>query len=154
MKNKLLLVLAVGWVMWTLTTPRTLAQEQLSGNKVYLDKNCQRQQQLPPVERFTVFYQSEFQAVDEIYWFSAGRYQDGAVLFCISQPNFNQAQVLNEKTIQNQFIEKIIKAPNSNSIFLITVAEGNGRNVPLTDYKLDLFDPNQPVLTRLGVRSN
>jgi hypothetical protein len=150
MKKELFFIWVMGWGFLTVGTSAILVAEELPANEVYIDKDCQRQQQLLQLERFIVFYQSEFQALDETYWFYAGQYQDGAVLFCISQPNFSQARVLNEKQLQNQFIEKITKSPNSNSIFLITVVEGNGRNAPLTDYQLDLFNPNQPVLTRLG----
>ncbi|MGB3533245.1 MAG: hypothetical protein WBA13_06975 [Microcoleaceae cyanobacterium] len=149
MKKKLFFVLFVGWGIFTLRTSAILLAEQLPTNEVYLDKDCQRQQQLSQLERFIVFYQSEFQALDQTYWFYAGQYQDGAVIFCISQPNFSQAKVLNEKQLQNQFIEKIIKAPNNNFIFLITVREGNGINAGLTDYQLNLINPNKPVLTLL-----
>jgi len=44
---------------------------------------------------------------------------------------------------------KLFCKSSNNSTFLITVREGNGRNAPLTDYRLDLVNPNQPVLTRL-----
>ena len=110
---------------------------------------CQRQQDLPQIERFTVFYQEEFSSQNKTHWLYAGRYQDGSVIFCVSEPNFNQAIELNAEPLQFQFIENISQDSNNNSTFLITVREGNGRNAPLTDYRLDLVNPNQPVLTRL-----
>ncbi|MGB3404855.1 MAG: hypothetical protein WBA77_19375 [Microcoleaceae cyanobacterium] len=154
MKNKLFFVLILGWGILSVRTSAILRAEPLPANEVYLDRDCQILEDLSQFDKWAVVYQSEFQAVDETYWFYAGQYQDGAVLFCISKPKFSQARVLNEKKLQNQFIEKITKDPNSNSMFMITVRDGNGRNVSLTDYQLDLANLNQPILTRLGETSN
>ena len=119
-------------------------------NEVYINKMCQRQQGLPQIERFTVFYQEEFSSIqNKTYWLYAGRYQDGAVILCVSEPNFNQARELSTESLQFQFIENISQNFNKNSTFLITVRESNGRNPKLTDYRLDLVNPNQPALTRL-----
>ena len=125
------------------------AYSDLITNPAYINKMCQRQQDLPQIERFTVFYQEEFSSQNQTYLLYAGRYQDGSVIFCVSEPNFNQARELNAEPLQFQFIENISQDSNNNSTFLITVREGNGRNAPLTNYRLDLVNPNQPVLTRL-----
>jgi len=146
MKNKLFLALMLTSVA---TQIGLFGQQRSWANEVYINKMCQRQQDLPQIERFTVFYQEEFSSQNKTHWLYAGRYQDGGVIFCISEPNFNQARELNAEPLQFQFIENISQDSNNNSTFLITVREGNGRNAPLTDYKLDLVNPNQPVLTRL-----
>jgi hypothetical protein len=146
MKNKLFLALMLTSVA---TQIGLFGQQRSWANEVYINKMCQRQQDLPQIERFTVFYQEEFSSQNKTHWLYAGRYQDGGVIFCISEPNFNQAIELNAEPLQFQFIENISQDSNNNSTFLITVREGNGRNAPLTDYRLDLVNPNQPVLTRL-----
>ncbi|CAD5985268.1 hypothetical protein [Planktothrix agardhii] len=146
MKNKLFLALMLTSVAIQIGL---FGQQRSWANEVYINKMCQRQQDLPQIERFTVFYQQEFSSQNQTYWLYVGRYQDGAVIFCVSEPNFNQARELNAEPLQFQFIENISQDSNNNSTFLITVREGNGRNAPLTDYKLDLVNPNQPVLTRL-----
>ncbi|MCB8780228.1 hypothetical protein L2E71_22250 [Planktothrix agardhii 1032] len=148
MKNKLFLPLILSFGILSIQIVLS-GQQPSSANEVYINKMCQRQQDLPQIERFTVFYQEEFSSQNKTYWLYAGRYQDGSVIFCISEPNFNQARELNAEPLQFQFIENISQDSNNNSTFLITVREGNGRNAPLTNYRLDLVNPNQPVLTRL-----
>jgi len=148
MKNKLFLPLILSFGILSIQIVLS-GQQPSSANEVYINKMCQRQQDLPQIERFTVFYQEEFSSQNQTYLLYAGRYQDGGVIFCVSEPNFNQAIELNAEPLQFQFIENISQDSNNNSTFLITVREGNGRNAPLTNYRLDLVNPNQPVLTRL-----
>ncbi len=123
-----------------------------SADEVYIDNNCRRNQALPQDDRFTIFYSSQIRVNGQDYWFYAGRYQDGAAIFCISRVNFREASTLSARQIQYQFIEKIVKVPNRNATFIVTVAEGNGSPVPLTDYRLNLNNPNRPILTRLRRR--
>ena len=129
-----------------MSNPQT---KQASADEVYIDNNCRRNQRLEQIDRFTVFYKSEFRANGQIYLLSAGRYQDGGVLFCISRPNFSEARRLNAQEIQSQFIDKIVRDSNNNAAFVITVAEGNGSLIPYTAYGLDLSNPNSPVIQRL-----
>jgi hypothetical protein len=123
-----------------------------SADEVYIDNNCRRNQALSLYDRFNVFYSSQIRANAQDYLFYAGRYQDGAAIFCISRPGFREARTLSARQIQNQFIDKIVKVRNRNATFIVTVAEGSGSPVPLTDYRLDLNNPNRPVLTRLRRR--
>ncbi len=116
---------------------------------VLLDERCQPNSKLPESDGALVNYQSEFKVNRQTYWLSAARYQDGAALLCISKPNFKEPQPLKASQLQNQFIRKIVKSPNSNTVFVVTVAEGNGSRVPLTEYQLNLSNPNQPSVTRL-----
>ena len=116
---------------------------------VLVDDRCRRNSRLPESDGAFVNYQSEFKANRQTYWFSAARYQDGAYILCLSKPDFKEPQPLKVSQLQNQFIRKITKAPNSNTVFVVTVAEGNGSRVPLTEYQLNLSNPNQPTVTRL-----
>jgi len=118
--------------------------------EIYFDRNCRQNQRLQLIDRFTMFYQSAFKNNGTINWFYAVRYQDGGVILCVSKPNFSQPKALKE--LQYQFIRKIVRTRTNNSVFLITVAEGNGRNPVITDYKLDLQNPSQPVLTKLEAK--
>jgi hypothetical protein len=118
--------------------------------EIYFDRNCRQNQRLQLIDRFTVFYQSAFKTNGKIYWLYAVRYQDGAVLLCVSKPNFSEPKALEE--LQYQFIRKIVRSRSNNSIFLITVAEGNGRNPVITDYTLDLQNPSKPLLTKLQAK--
>lgn len=124
-----------------------------SADEVYLDNRCRRNQALQQNDRFLVFYKTEFRANRQSYWFSAARYQDGAALFCISKPYFKEPRLLSVRQIQYEFIDKIVRDSQRNAAFLITVAEGNGSNPPMTVYRLNLINPNKPVLTLLR-RSN
>lgn len=117
----------------------------------YIDKNCHLNQQLPEIERFTLFNNSEFTANGQKYSFYAARYQDGAVLFCISKPNFNQPKPLTEKQIQSQFIDKILRDTNNKTAFIIAVREGNGFETPVTNYGLDLSNVDRPKVTSLSI---
>lgn len=96
-----------------------------------------------------VFYESPFTANGQSYVLLALQSMDGAVQLYISLPNSNQARPLRE--IAPQFMRKIEKSSNDNAAFVITVVEGNGWNVPVTSYWLDLSNPNSPLLTRLTI---
>ena len=117
----------------------------------YIDKNCRLNQELSETERFTLFNNSDFTANGQNYWFYAARYLDGAVLFCISKPNFNQPKPLTEKQIQSQFIEKIARDPNNKTALIILVREGNGPEAPVTNYGLNLSKVDRPKLTSLSI---
>ncbi|WP_445175572.1 hypothetical protein [Microcoleus sp.] len=117
----------------------------------YIDKNCCLNQKLSERERFTLFNNSDFTANGQNYWFYAARYPDGAVLFCISKPNFNQPKPLTEKQIQSQFIDKIARDPNNKTAFIIAVREGNGPEAPVTNYGLNLSNVDRPKLTSLSI---
>jgi len=135
----------------TTLVPAVFAQRQPSANEIYIDKNCQRNQQLPQLERFTIFSRNEFTTNGQNYWFYAARYLDGAVLFCTSQPNFNQPKPLTAKQIQSQFIDKILRDPNNKTAFIIAVREGNGPEAPVTNYGLELSNVDRPKLTSLSI---
>jgi len=132
--------------------PAVFAQRQPSAaNEIYIDKNCRRNQQLPQLERFTIFSRNEFTTNGQNYLFYAARYLDGAALFCISQPNFNQPKVLNAEKVQRQFIDKVVRDPNNKTAFIIAVREGNGPGATAANYGLDLSNVDRPKLTPLSI---
>lgn len=110
--------------------------------EVYLDQSCRQNQRLQELDRFVVFYKSEFIANGQRYWLSAARYQDGAAILCISRPNFNQVRPVSELPLE--FISNIRKDPKRNGVFIVTVREGNGSAAPITVYRLDVTNPNRP----------
>ena len=147
----LTLTLTVISAILTTTVPAVFAQRQPSANEIYIDKNCQRNQQLPQLERFTIFSRNEFTTNGQNYWFYAASYLDGALLFCTSKPNFNQPKPLTSKQIQSQFIDKILRDPNNKTAFIIAVREGNGPEAPVTNYGLELSNVDRPKLTSLSI---
>ena len=145
------LTLTIISAILTTIVPAVFAQRQPSANEIYIDKNCQSNQQLPQLERFTIFSRNEFTTNGQNYWFYAARYLDGSVLFCTSQPNFNQPKPLTAKQIQSQFIDKIVRDPNNKTAFIIAVRNGNGLDVPMTNYGLELSNVDRPKLTSLSL---
>lgn len=117
-----------------------------SAEEIYLDKTCSLNQRLPKIEKFLVFYKSEFRANGKNYWLSAARYQDGGAILCISKPDFRQASIVKDFPIS--FIESIAKDTNRSREFIVTVLEGNGRNVPITLYRIDVTNPNRPIVNK------
>jgi len=119
--------------------------------ETYINDKCQQNQKLSQSgDKFTVFYQSEFQSKRKTYWFYSGRYQDGEVIFCVSQPGFKQPRPLNElKPIQFNFIDKVTKDPRNKTAFIVVSHEGNGFSVPMNEYRLNFANVNKPTLTKL-----
>ncbi|MEG4089239.1 hypothetical protein [Microcoleus sp. Pol12B4] len=151
MKSRSPFTLSIISAIVTTIVPAVFAQRPPSVNEIYIDKNCQRNQQLPQLERFTIFSRNEFTTNGQNYWFYAARYLDGAVLFCTSQPNFNQPKPLTAKQIQSQFIDKIVRDLNHKTAFIIAVREGNGPEAPVTNYGLELSNVDRPKLISLSI---
>jgi hypothetical protein len=134
----------------TTIAPAVFAQAQPAA-EIYIDKNCRRHQQLPQLERYTIFFRNEFTTNGQKYWFYSARYQDGGVVLCISKPNFNQPKPLNQPKIQANFIDKIVLDTTNKTAFIITVREGNGLDTPMTNYGLDFKNVDRPKLTSLSL---
>ncbi|AFY27489.1 hypothetical protein Cyagr_0290 [Cyanobium gracile PCC 6307] len=134
------------------TTPKMSGkghQEHLvrqSGNAVYLDKNCQRATE--GWDAWQVAYRRSFDVGGQPYWFSVAKYQDGSSLLCISRPGYLQGQRLAVSQLQHRFIGQVTQEGKTPS-FLVIVNGGNGRLVPLTQYRLNLGNPFRPTLIRL-----
>ncbi len=121
----------------------------LNAQETYVDNTCKQNQQLDEFDRFTVMSKFEFQTQGQIYWFYTGQYIDASPIVCISRPGFRQAKPLNIPQIQSGYIDNIGKDPRRKTGFLVTVRDGNGINVPITQYRLNLSTPDKPVITKL-----
>lgn len=136
---------AVTLTSLTLLAPTLVSiSESTVAEPAYFDQNCRPNPKLPEDDRFIVFYKSEFIAKGQRYWLSAAQYQDGAGILCLSKPNFQQARRLKELALE--FISSITKDPKTNGIFLVKVHEGNGPSAPTTVYRLDVTNPNKPIV--------
>ena len=82
------------------------------------------------------------------YWLSLARYIDGSGIFCLSGGDFQEPRRLPSPELQDQFISEINQKGEPN-IFEVTVAHGNGWKVPKTMYRLDLRNPDKPVLSKM-----
>jgi hypothetical protein len=102
------------------------------GAEIYLDSQCQRVSvNSENIYRYRrVDFRRNIQSFEQIYWFSLARAIDGSAIFCLTQPNYTEGQLLAAKQLQNQFIQEI-KQESKETSFLITVAYGNGLRVPL-----------------------
>ncbi|MEG5139648.1 MULTISPECIES: PPC domain-containing protein [unclassified Microcoleus] len=134
----------------TAITPAVFAQAQ-PATEIYIDKNCRRNQQLPQLERYTIFFTNEFTTNGQKYLFYSARYQDGGVILCVSKPNFNQPKPLSQPKIQANFIDKIVPDTKNKTAFIITVREGNGLDTPMTNYGLDFSNVDRAKLTSLSI---
>jgi hypothetical protein len=120
------------------------------GSEVYLDSQCQRVSvDSKNIYRYRrVDFRRNIQPVGQLYWFSLARAIDGSAIFCLTQPNYTEGQLLAAKQLQNQFIREI-KQESKETSFLLTVAYGNGLRVPLVQFRLNLDKPMEPKLTKL-----
>lgn len=126
-----------------------LSPTSSNAQETYIDDNCKQNQQLNESDRFTVTYKSEFQTNGQTYWLYSGQYIDGSAIVCISRPGFKQAKPLNVKQIQSGYIERISKDPRNQTAFLITVRDGNGSYVPITQYRVNLSTPERPITAKI-----
>jgi hypothetical protein len=101
------------WALSILTGSLVSFSKPVVAGMILVDGQCRPNSRLPESDGAFVNYQSEFKSNRQTYWFSAARYQDGAVILCISKPNFKEPQPLKVSQLQNQFIRKITTAPNS-----------------------------------------
>lgn len=133
-----------------LTGTLTIITQASKAQDVYIDENCRHNPNLQQIDRFVVFYSRKFTTNNQTYWLYATRYQDGAVLFCVSRPNFVQPQLIQAEEISFQFIEKIDQNGNNSPNFHVQVRHGQNINVPLSDYRLNLTNPARPKVTPLS----
>lgn len=82
------------------------------------------------------------------YWLSLARSIDGSGILCLSVDDFQEPRRLPSPELQDQFISEI-NQKGELYIFELTVAHGNGWRVPMTMYRLDLSNPDKPVLAKM-----
>jgi hypothetical protein len=142
-KTTLATGLIISLILGLVSATPTTAQE------TYIDDNCKQNQQLNESDRFTVTYKSEFQTKGQTYWLYSGQYIDGSAIVCISRPEFKQPKPLNIKQIQSGYIEEIDKDSRNQTAYLITVRDGNGSYVPITQYRVNLSTPERPITAKI-----
>ena len=94
---------------------------------------------------FEVVFSNTFIAKSIPYRFYVGQYMDGSGVFCIANKDFTNAYLIPLPSIQNRFFADI-KRVQGKPIYKFTIRDGNGMNVPVTRYRLQLRDPKQPQL--------
>lgn len=133
-----------------LTGTVTTITQPSKAQDVYIDSNCRYTPNSQQIDRFTIFYGRKFTTNNQTHWLYAGQYQDGSVLFCVSRPDFVQPQPIQAEEISFQFIEKIEQNGNNSPNFHVQVRHGQNVNVPLSDYHLNLNNPDRPIITPLS----
>ncbi|MDI9635307.1 PPC domain-containing protein [Oscillatoria amoena NRMC-F 0135] len=151
MKQRTLIGLMLGCTVLGTSISKVAAQTAAPKSDTYTNSQCQRNQNLPQRDRFTVFYQEEFVAQNQRHWLYASRALDGSAIFCLSRPNFEQPRLLRFREIQNQFTENVRRDRRQNTSFVITIRNGNGMNVPINAYRLDLANPAEAKILSLSV---
>ncbi|MFM9086868.1 MAG: hypothetical protein ACKOPT_01750 [Cyanobium sp.] len=86
---------------------------------------------------------------EQPYWLVLARYVDGSTIFCLMEGDAQRPWRLPIPELQDQFISDITQKNDSVNLFMVTVRHGNGWNVPLTSYHLDLRNPKSPVLVKI-----
>lgn len=132
----------------------TVPKITVKADEIYVDKQCNYNPDLERLERFTVFYNEEFISNEQTYWLYAGRYQDGAVLLCVSLPDYLESQPLNLPDLQFNFIDSVTKQTDSDRTFIIEVRNGNGFSRDNTSfskfYQIDLTNLEQPDVQEIN----
>jgi hypothetical protein len=155
MKMRSTIIISIITAILAASIPAVFAQRQPSANEIYIDKNCQRNQQLPrSPERLILDSGKQFTFTtngQNYLFYAASNTATGEMTFCISKPNFNQPKVLNLEEIQREFADKIVRVPNNKTAFIIVVRKGNGMDVPMINYGLELSNVDRPKLTSLSI---
>ncbi|MAR07483.1 MAG: hypothetical protein CL862_10310 [Cyanobium sp. NAT70] len=113
------------------------------GSGTFVNTKCRRVRNSAGSLR--VDYQSVFKANNRSYRFYVARAADGAGLFCVSDKNYSDAFPLRLPAIQNRFYNNI-KRKDDKPVYKFNIRYGNGRQVPVTRYKLQLRNPRKPEL--------
>ena len=79
------------------------------GAEVYLNSQCQRVSgDSKNIYRYRrVDFRRNIESVGQPYWFSLARAIDGSAIFCLTQPNYTEGQLLNVKQLQNQLFRRL-----------------------------------------------
>ncbi|MCU0547422.1 MAG: hypothetical protein MUE44_35550 [Oscillatoriaceae cyanobacterium Prado104] len=80
----------------------------------------------------------DFKTANQSYWVTRVRAQDGAGRLELSQPRFVNVKVVNINTSQYQFIHDFKKDNKVNGFFYASTRNGNGWNVEVVTYLVDL----------------
>lgn len=93
---------------------------------------------------------SDFQVGNQSYWATRVRTQDGSGKVEVSKPQFVNSKVANINSYNYQFIREFKKDSTINGFFYVSIANGNGLNIEVVTYLVDLriaaANPNQNVV--------
>lgn len=96
-------------------------------------------------------YRRRFVTQGRTYWFYQARYYgDAAALFCVSLPNFQQPQVIQDSRLNGQLIHRIIQQGDGSPVFHITVIHAQNVPAPANEYRLDLSNPQRPRISEIA----
>ncbi|MEK0195024.1 PPC domain-containing protein, partial [Microcoleus anatoxicus] len=98
---------------------------------------------------YTVYKITDFQVGDKTYWLTETSDITGFGNLEISKPYFLESKIAFSG--ESGGISIIGRQKNNSAIFIIKVVEGNGWNLPITHYSLDLSNPKKPVVSRLVI---
>lgn len=98
---------------------------------------------------YTVYKITDFQVGGKTYWLTETSDITGFGDLEISKPYFLESKIAFSGKLG--YISKVVRDRNNSATLIITVAEGNGWNLPITHYSLDLSNPSIPVLSRLVI---
>ncbi len=124
--------------------------------EIYVNSNCKimasyenTQESYEGIDGYEVVFRREITDKDKKLWFYMAKYVgDSSALFCLAKPGYVNGSLLNVKSIQQSFVDKISQEESSKN-FLITIRHGNGWNLPMTLERLNLSNPQKPQLKTL-----
>lgn len=126
----------------TLTLTSNLAAV---GEVSRLNDKCQVQPARDNQEGWATRRSYQFLAQGQSYKLIYSAAQDGTGALCLSQGN--TFQPLATKYWYGEYIDRLDRVQGS--IFTFQVHQGNGNNVPVKKYRLDLSNPRQPKVKLL-----
>ena len=92
-----------------------------------------------------VDYDNVFSVNSRDYLFFVARYGDGAGIFCVSGPNYDEGTLVAIPAIQNNFVSDI-KRVKGKPVYKFKIIDGNGRGASSTRYRLDMRYPASPKI--------
>ncbi len=95
--------------------------------------------------KFKIAFNDTFTTNSRINDFYVGQYMDGTGVFYIANNDFSNASRIPISSIQDQFFSDI-KRVKGEPIYKFNIRAGNGMNVPVTRYRLQLRDPRSPQM--------
>ncbi|PSB21115.1 hypothetical protein C7B65_04005 [Phormidesmis priestleyi ULC007] len=99
-----------------------------------------------PSDGFEIDYQFAFKTQQRSYLMYAARSMDGAYLFCWSKPGYRSPQVIKHQNLNFPFVNTITQSKKGTPIFSVMIRDGNGRDTTVTPMKLDLTNPQKPIV--------
>jgi hypothetical protein len=116
-------------------------------DKFYVEKNCQVTTKSDGTARLQQRFPLKIDGGE--YQFYTGMYGDGGAIACLAQRDLTEAQVLKLPFTQH-FIDGIKSDPKVKNAYVVRVREGNGMEVPITNWGV-IFQTMQPESINLNL---